>query len=171
MKPNILQLLPRSADEKRWVAEITGEDPTYHLKRSFVQEEGEGVWEIYDGWYQIHGECPGVTPFSKEYVLVKEGRMHRHIPYRVVLGHLEEIKAMGPQRMERMRRQIYAILDEIKREVDYEPLDEGIERQKEDVDMADDPDQLHNALNLLKKRKKEYIKQYLKTIPQNPQEH
>lgn len=170
MKPNVLQLLPIEEDGKCWIAEITGEDPVYRLKRTFLQEEGGSIWEIYDGWYQINGACPGVSPFIKEYVRVKDGRMHRNIPYPVVLGHIEEIKGMGPQRMERIRRQIYAILDEIKREVDYDPLEEGIERQKEDVDMADDPDQLQNALNTLKKRKKEYIKQYRKMIPENPNE-
>lgn len=160
LKPQILHLLPNTTDEKRWVAEITGEDPTFKLKRDFQPDSPEGVWEIYDGWYQIHGQAAGVSPFNKEYVHVKDGRMLRHLNFRYVLAHLDEIKASEPERMERMRKQIYAMLDEIKREAPYQPVEEAMERQKEDCDMTDEPDQLLAAITILKKKKAAMIKEY-----------
>lgn len=162
MKAQRLHLMPNVQDEKRWVAEITGEDPTYKLKRDFQPEETEGVWEIYDGWYQIHGTANGVSPFTKEYVHVKEGRMLRHLPFPYVLQHLDEIKAAEPARMERMRKQIYIILNEIKKAVPYEPIEEEIERQKEECDMCDDSEQLLGALSTLKKRRESMITEYKK---------
>ncbi len=90
--------------------------------------------------------------------------MLRHLPFSYVLGHLEEIKAAQPQRMERMRKQIYAILNEIKLAVPYEPVEEAIERQKEDCDMCDEPEQLLGALSTLLKRKEAMIKEYQKTF-------
>lgn len=164
MKPQILQLMPNTSDEKRWVAEITGEDPTFKLKRDFQPDDPEGVWEIYDGWYQIHGQAQGVSPFNKEYVHVKDGRMTRHLHFRVVLAHLEEIKAAEPIRMERMRKQIYKILNEIKQAAPYEPVEEAMERQKEECDLTDEPDQLLGAIAVLKKRKTSIIKDYQKTF-------
>ncbi|WP_373786295.1 hypothetical protein [Jeotgalibaca porci] len=164
MKPQILHLMPNTTDEKRWVAEITGEDPTFKLKRDFQPDGPEGVWEIYDGWYQIHGQATGVSPFNKEYVHVKNGRMLRHLNFRYVLAHLEDIKAAEPERMERMRKQIYVMLDEIKREAPYQPVEEAMERQKEDCNMTDEPDQLLGAIAILKKRKNAMIKEYHKTF-------
>lgn len=164
MKAQRLFLMPSEQDEKRWVAEITGEDKVFRVKRDFQPEISEGQWDIYDGWYQIHGTANGVSPFTKEYVHVKEGRMLRHLPFSYVLGHLEEIKAAQPQRMERMRKQIYAILNEIKLAVPYEPVEEAIERQKEDCDMCDEPEQLLVALSTLLKRKEAMIKEYQKTF-------
>ena len=67
-------------------------------------------------------------------------------------------------RMERMRKQIYAILNEIKLAVPYEPVEEAIERQKEDCDMCDEPEQLLGALSTLLKRKEAMIKEYQKTF-------
>lgn len=159
MKGQLLQLFPLEEDGKCWVAEITGEDKVYRLKRDFLAEESQGVWEIYDGWYQIHGQAPGVSPFQKEYVHVEEGRMLRHLNFPYVLHHLDEIKAMEPQRMERMRRQIYAVLDEIKEAAPYEPVEEGMEKQKEECDLCDEPEQLRGALYTIKKRKKTMIKE------------
>lgn len=163
MKPQYLQLEPNPTDEKRWVAEITGEDKVYRVKRDFQPEEG-GVWEIYDGWYQIHGQAPGVTPFQKEYVHVKNGRMLRHLPFSYILQHLEEIKAAEPERMERMRKQIYLILDEIKAAVPYQPVEEAMERQREECDLCDEPEQLLGALATIKKRKAALIKEYEKAF-------
>lgn len=163
LKPQYLQLLPNEQDEKKWVAEITGEDKVYRVKRDFQPEE-DGIWEVYDGWYQIHGQAPGVTPFNKEYVHVKDGRMLRHLPFRTVIQHLDEIKAAEPQRMARMRKQIYKMLDEIKTAAPYQPVEEAMERQKEECDMVDEPEQLLNALAILKKRKKIMIKEYQKAF-------
>lgn len=159
-KPQILQLLPHPEDEKRWVAEITDEDETFRLKRDFQPDEPEGVYEIYDGWYQIHGQANAVSPFTKEYVHVKNGRMLRHLNFRYVLQHLDEIKAAEPERMNRMRKQIYHILDEIKDAAPYQPVEEEIARQKEECDMCDESDQLLGAITTLKKRKKAMIKDY-----------
>ena len=156
----MLQLMPNQEDEKRWVAEITDEDETFKLKRDFQPDEPEGMWEIYDGWYQIHGQANGVSPFTKEYVHVKNGRMLRHLNFRYVLQHLDEIKAAQPERMDRMRQQIYKILDEIKEAAPYQPVEEDMERQREECDMCDEPDQLLSAITILKKRKKLIIKDY-----------
>ncbi|WP_373757665.1 hypothetical protein [Jeotgalibaca porci] len=84
--------------------------------------------------------------------------------FRYVLAHLEDIKAAEPERMERMRKQIYVMLDEIKREAPYQPVEEAMERQKEDCDMTDEPDQLLGAIAILKKRKDAMIKEYHKTF-------
>ena len=53
-------------------------------------------------------------------------------------------------------------MDEIKDAAYCEPVVEGIEKQKEDLDMADEPDQIKNALYMLKKQKQSYIQQYRK---------
>lgn len=163
MEPQRLQLLPNE-DEKRWVAEITGEDKVFRLKRDFQPEEGDGIWEIYDGWYQIHGQAPGVTPFQKEYVHVKNGRMLRHLSFGYMVQQLEEIKAAEPARMERLKRQIFRVLDDIKVAAPYEPVEEAIERQKEDCEMIEESGPLLAALTTLKKQKDTMIKEYQKTF-------
>lgn len=164
MKSQTLQLFPHEEDGKCWIAEITGEDKVYRLKRDFLPEESKNVWEVFDGWYQIHGQAPGVSPFIKEYVQVKDGRMLRHLNFSDMLQRLDEIKAMEPFRMERMRKQIYAVLDEIKQAAPYEAVEEGMERQKEECDMCDDPDELSAALHTIKKRKERMIKELQEQI-------
>ncbi|UJF16080.1 hypothetical protein LZ578_02770 [Jeotgalibaca sp. MA1X17-3] len=159
MKSQTLQLFPHEEDGKCWIAEITGEDEVYRLKRDFLPEESTHVWEIFDGWYQINGRAAGVSPFVKEYVKVKDGRMLRHLNFAYMIQQLEEIKAMEPERMVRMRKQIYAVLDEIKKEAPYEAVEEGMERQKEECDMCDEPEQLSAALRTIKKRKNNMIKE------------
>ena len=159
MKAQTLQLVPHEEDGKCWIAEITGEDEVYRLKRDFLPEESAHVWEVYDGWYQIHGQAPGVTPFIKEYVRVKNGRMLRHLNFSYMIQHLDEIKAMEPARMERMRKQIYEVLDEIKKAAPYEAVEEGMERQKEECDMCEEAEQLSAALRTIKKRKDNMIKE------------
>ena len=157
-----LQLSPADSESKCWVAEITGADEVYILKRDFIPAEPEGGWILYDGWYQLNGAVPGVTEFKKEYIRIKDGKVRRNLPFRELVESLDEIKAGEGPRVERMRREIIAILDEIKEAAYCEPGVEGIEKQKEDLDMADEPDQIKNALYMLKKQKQSYIQQYRK---------
>lgn len=160
-----LQLSPADSESKCWVAEITGADEVYILKRDFIPEEPEGGWILYDGWYQLNGAVPGVTEFKKEYIRIKDGKVRRNLPFRELVESLDEIKAGEGPRVERMRKEIIAILDEIKEAAYCEPVAEGIEKQKEDLDMADEPDQpdqIKNALYMLKKQKQSYIQQYRK---------
>ena len=84
------------------------------------------------------------------------------MPFRELVESMDEIKAGEGPRVERMRKEIIAILDEIKEAAYCEPVVEGIEKQKEDLDMADEPDQIKNALYMLKKQKQSYIQQYRK---------
>lgn len=157
-----LQLSPADSESKCWVAEITGEDEVYKLKRDFIPEEPEGGWILYDGWYQLNGTVPGVTEFRKEYIRIKDGKVRRNLAFRELVESLDEIKAGEGPRTERMRKEISAILDEIKAAAYCEPVAEGIEKQKEDLEMVDEPDQIRNALYMLKKQKQNYIKQYRK---------
>jgi len=98
----------------------------------------------------------------KEYIRIKDGKVRRNLAFRELVESLDEIKAGEGPRTERMRKEISAILDEIKAAAYCEPVAEGIEKQKEDLDMVDEPDQIRNALYMLKKQKQNYIKQYRK---------
>lgn len=158
VKPQLLQLLPYGEDEKRWVAEITGDDPTFRLKREFLAEESAGWYAIYDGYYQMHGQCPGISPFIKEYCLVKAGHMHRHVSFSEVMANLPAIKAAEPVRMAWLRHQIAATLDEIKQAVADEQIEEVIDRQKEDIDTVETSEQLRAGLAQLLKQKDSIIK-------------
>lgn len=160
LEPQYLQLMPLGEEQKRWVAEITGKDETFILKRDFQPEKTPGVWEMYDGWYQIHGQAPGITPFQKEYVRIKDRKMTRRLDFRFVLSHVDEIIAAEPQRKERLKHQIITVLNEIKTEAPYELVAEEIERQKEDLDLVDTADQLLGGLKVLLKRKDSIVKQY-----------
>lgn len=168
MKPQYLRLSPNIEDEKRWVAEITGKDETFIVKRDFQPEKATGMWEIYDGWYQIHGQAAGVTPFKKEYVRVKDGRMARGLGFRYVLEHIEEIIANEPERMDRLKQQIKTILDEIKIEAPYEQVAEAIDSQKEELDMVETSEQLLDGLKALLKRKEGIVKTYNDALKDQP---
>ena len=157
-----LNLMPANSESKCWVAEITGEDEVYKLKRDFIPADPSGTWVLYDGWYQLNGSMPGVTEFVKEYIRIIDGKVFRHLTFRDMLANLDVIKAGEGPRVERMRKEITAILDEIKEAAYCEQVVEGIEKQKEDLDMADEPDQIKSALYMLRKRKQQYINEYRK---------
>lgn len=160
MKMNFLYLNPSQADEKRWVAEITGEDPTYKLKRSFQPEHQPGVWAMYDGWYQIHGQVVGITPFQKEYVRIQNGKMTRRLPFRQVMADLPAIIAFEPQRIERLRHQINLELNDIIQQAPFDRVLIEMEQQKDEVSMVDSSDELLGGLTVLKKRKPMMIHHY-----------
>lgn len=162
MKPNYIQLQASSEDGKRWIAEITGDDEVFRVKRDFQPEMPGGIWEIYDGWYQIHGQVANVTPFQKEYVWVRNGQMERNLSFRDVMYHLDEIKAAEPQRLERIKQQIVAEFNDIHLAAPYEQVGEELERQKEDLDFIENSSQAIAGLATLRKRKNEMIKQYQK---------
>lgn len=160
LKPQYLNLMPNVEDEKRWVAEITGRDETFVLKRDFQPEASPGVWEMYDGWYQIHGQVEGITPFQKEYVRVLEGKMTRRLPFRYVVQQIPEIMAMEDQRKDRLKHQIGIVFEEIIEAAPYEQVRESIEMQRDDLDMVETSEQLLNGLKVLRQRKDSIIKQY-----------
>lgn len=162
-----LPLMPIGEDEKRWLAEITGEDETFVLKRDFQPEIRPGVWEIYDGWYQIHGQFPGITPFEKEYVLVQNGQMSRHLGFRYMVQALPHIKAYEEKRKERLAYQINQILDEIHEAAPYEGVEEALLSQKEDMSMVETSSELVNGLRILLKQKDAIIKRYQKYYDQS----
>ncbi|MFL2144172.1 hypothetical protein [Ruoffia sp. FAM 20857] len=164
LKPQYLQLQPSAADEKRWVAEITGDDPTFILSREFQPEIEPGVWAMYDGWYQIHGQTPGITPFQKEYVRVLDGKMTRRLDFRFVKEHVPQIKAAEPERKERLKHQIISVFNEIKAEVPHELVDEAIMQQQEDLDMVETSQELLGGLKVLLKQKDRIIKSYKEAV-------
>ena len=155
-----LPLMPIGEDEKRWMAEITGDDETFVLKRDFQPEIRPGVWEIYDGWYQIHGQFPGISPFEKEYVLVQNGQMTRHLDFRYMISALPQIKAYEEQRKERLAYQITKILDEIYEAVPYDGVSDAILSQKEDMSMVESSSELVKGLANILKQKDDIIKKY-----------
>lgn len=155
-------------DEKKWVAEITGEDPAFKLKRTFLPEIEPNTYEIYDGFYQIHGTCPGVTPFQKEYCVVENGHMQRRWHFGQVMQKLDTIKAMEPQRIQRVKQQLNTQLDAIKAALNDERVDEDIMYQKEQIDMMDEFDQLASAYSQLMKQKKDIIKRYEEQLANQP---
>lgn len=155
-----LPLLPIGEDEKRWVAEITGDDETFVLKRDFQPEIRTGVWELFDGWYQIHGQFPGISPFQKEYVLIQNGHMTRHLDFRYMIRELPRIKAYEDQRKERLIYQINKEFDDIYEQAPYEGVEEALIRQKEDLSMIETSSELLSGLDVLLKQKDQIIKQY-----------
>lgn len=160
MEAKHIQLMTAGPEEKVWIAEITDEDETFKLKRDFLPEKRDGIWDLYPGWYQINGAAPGVTPFLKEYVKVEHGTMTRFQDFRWMMQELPKIKAYDSQRLERVKHQIRLELDEIKEAVPYEPAAEALERQKEDLDMIESSSQAIASLGMVRKRKAVMIKQY-----------
>lgn len=155
-----LPLMPIGPDEKRWLAEITGDDETFVLKRDFQPELKPGVWQIFDGWYQIHGQFPGISPFEKEYVIVQDGHMMRHLDFRYMINELPKIKAYEEQRKHRLIYQITTILDEIVAEAPYEGVEEAMLEQKEAMSMVETSSELLNGLSILLKQKDQMIKRF-----------
>ncbi|MCZ0717399.1 hypothetical protein [Aerococcus kribbianus] len=158
-------------DGKKWVAEITGEDPTFKLKRTFLPEINPNTYAIYDGYYQIYGQCPGISPFEKEYCWVIDGHMHRHLSFRQVLGQLDQIKALDDQRTERIKVQIKAVLDAIANELDHELVDQDMAFQKESIDFMDDFDALAAGYSQLIKQKEQMIQRYQNKLDQLPEDY
>lgn len=115
---------------------------------------------MYDGWYQIQGQTPGISPFQKEYVRVLDGKMTRRLSFRYVVAHVPEIKAAEPERKERLKHQIISILEEIKTAVPHEFVEEALLKQKEDLDMIETSEELLGGLKVLLKQKERIIKEY-----------
>ena len=138
-----LPLMPIGEDEKRWMAEITGDDETFVLKRDFQPEIR-----------------PGISPFEKEYVLVQNGQMTRHLDFRYMISALPQIKAYEEQRKERLAYQITKILDEIYEAVPYDGVSDAILSQKEDMSMVETSSELVKGLANILKQKDDIIKKY-----------
>lgn len=164
MKVNYLKMMPHPEDGKSWLAELTDEDPTFRLKREFQPEIENGVWDIYDGFYQVHGQVANITPFHKEYVRVKDGKMQRRLDVRYMLGHLAEIKAFEDQRLDRIKHQIKLELEDIYKQAPYEAVLLSIEKQKDDLDMVENSSQALGGLAQLRKQKDYIIKQFQTTF-------
>lgn len=160
MKVNYLKMMPSPEDGKRWLAEITDEDPTFRLKRDFQPEIKDGVWDIYDGWYQVHGHVANITPFHKEYVLVRDGKMQRRLDSRYMMAHLNDIKAFDNKRLERIKYQIKLELDDIYKQAPYEAVLLAMERQSDDLDLIENSSQALAGLSQLRKQKDYIIKQF-----------
>lgn len=121
---------------------------------------------MYDGWYQIHGQVEGITPFQKEYVRVLDGKMTRRLPLRYVVQHTPEILDMEDERKNRLKRQIGTVFNEIIKAAPYEQVREAIEMQRDDLDMVETSEQLLNGLKVLRQRKEGIIKQYRNAFSQ-----
>lgn len=156
----VLFLLAHETDDKKWVAEITGEDPVYKLQRSFLRESTENEYVLYDGYYQIYGIHPGITPFDKEYCRVSQGQMTRYLTYQQVLQALPEIIARSHERVERYQKLIITGLDEMAQQLDHELITEEIQYQKEEVLFNQDEQELKQAYDFFNSQRPKMIKQY-----------
>lgn len=161
--PQYLTLSP-GEDGKVWVAEIIGDDPVYRLKRIFLPEVEPGVFEIYDGYYQIHGIYPGISPFQKEYCKVINGHMERRIPVRYFYQEIEKIKSLDDQRLARLKYQINQHLQEIAQQLDHPWVSEEISYQLDQVDSLSDVEMANAGLSQLLQRKDSIIKHYHKSL-------
>lgn len=145
---------------KKWVAEIIDEDPTFRLKRMFLPEIKTGTFAIYDGFYQIYGQHPGISPFVKEYCRVEQGHMQRRLAFYEVVNHLPAIKAAEPQRIQHLKEQIFQVLAEILQAVDHEMVQEDLMYLKEQVEDVGDSQSLNSGLAQLLKNKELMIADY-----------
>lgn len=162
MKAFIIELHPSELDGKCWVAEITDEDKTFRLKREFQPEIKENTWELYDGWYQIHGQSPTSPSYEKEYAIVKNGQIIRNLNANFFIQHLDKIKSLEEKRLERIKYQINCELNEMKEKVPYDPFNEMIESQKDDLSFIENSSQAIAGLATIRKRKETIITQYQK---------
>ena len=162
-KPQILSLSPHE-DGKQWVAEITGDDPIYRLKRIFLPEFEPGFYQIFDGVYQIHGIYPGISPFVKEYCVVHEGKMERRIPVQAVYRMIPQLKKYEEDRIQRIKHQIQTVFEEIIQEVDHEIVREAVIFQLESLDDVNDSGQLMQGLGQLLKQKTAMIQEYQRKV-------
>lgn len=163
MKAQFLKL-ENNSDDKKWVAEIVGEDPTFKLSRIFLPEVEKGVYAIFDGIYQIHGIHPGITPFNKEYCRVHHGHMQRNLSMQDVLQKVPELMAEEPRRNARIKYQIRGILEEITQAVDHELIRNNMEYQIEQLDNLEETKSLMATLSQLIKQKDQMIKHYQKLL-------
>lgn len=147
-------------DEKKWVAEIIGEDPQFKVRRYFLKEVSEGYYPIYDGVYQIYGKCDGITPFQKEYCIVQEGKMRRRLQFYEVMQYLPWIISETSHRVARLKHDIEQILDEILVELEADFLREEIFYQKEQLSFEEDEVTLRYALDKLNVEKETMIETY-----------
>lgn len=161
--PQYLTLSP-GEDGKAWVAEIIGDDPVYRLKRIFLPEVEPGVYEIYDGYYQVHGIYPGISPFQKEYCKVVHGHMERRIPVRSFYQEINQIKSLNDQRLARLKFQIHQQLAEIDQALDHEWVSEDIAYQRDQVDSLSDVEMANAGLSQILQRKKVIIDHYRKAL-------
>ena len=157
-----LLLSPHPEDEKVWVAELTGPHETYRLNREFLRPDESGIYNIYDGWYQMHGDFEGITPFTKEYVTVHDGQMTRGLQSHEMIHQLPAIEAYKDQRLQRLKQQIYEELDELYDLFPEEEVAEQILYQKDEAGMETDVSRLYEALAELIRRKPAIIQQYKK---------
>lgn len=159
-----LELLPHPQDQKQWIAEITGPDETYHVKREFLPLE-EDHYRIYDGWYQIHGTFPSAqTPFTKEYCYVQDGQMVRNRSYRQTLSELDQITVFESKRVERLKDYIKDHLDDIYQQVPHEMVQEALFEQKDQLSFINTSSELYQGLHQLLFQKERYIKRFQEGI-------
>lgn len=161
MQSHYLELSPHE-DGKRWIAEITGPDEAFGLKREFQPEITPGVYQIFDGYYQIHGIFPGITPFQKEYVIVQDGQMTRRVSYQVIRQNIPAIVAYTPQRKERLIYQIKEQFKEIYEAAPYYFVQEELLQQEESLGMVDTSEALLQGLTTILKQKDQMIAYYQK---------
>lgn len=156
------------------MAELVGPDPTFKLQRDFLPEMSENHYELFDGFYQIHGTHPGITPFTKEYCRVENGEMTRYLSFRKMLAWIPQMQALEPVRYEQVKSQIVRIFDEMADELDHPWVRESIMYQKEDIDLAENSQELRRALNQLIRQRPSIIKQYkekLEIVRQIPEDY
>lgn len=159
IKPQILTLYEHE-DGKKWVAELVGADPIYKLKRDFLPEIEPNTYELFDGFYQIHGIHPGITPFTKEYCRVINGQMTRYLSFREMLGWIPQMEALMLVRMANIKEQIIGQLDSVNAQFDHYLIQDEIMYQKEQVDLVDDAAQLNQILAQLIRQKPRMIKNF-----------
>ncbi|MGF3113843.1 hypothetical protein ACQV2R_00430 [Facklamia sp. P12937] len=162
-KAQKLTLSPNS-DEKMWIAEIVGEDPVYRLKRVFLPEFEKGTYHLYDGIYQIHGIYPGISPFSKEYCIVKHGHMQRKIPLETIYQLLPQIESQESRRKKRLKHQIIEKLNVIGKKLEHELVWRDIDYQKDQLDSLENSQQLTLTLGQLIKQEEKIVDSYKKAI-------
>lgn len=157
--PQYLDLMP-GEDGKVWVAEIAGDDAIYKLKRVFLPQIKEGVYEIFDGAYQIHGIHPGITPFNKEYCLVNHGHMERRVPFGSMIEILPYLKQYEPVRCQRIKFQITEQLQSIRNLLNHDLVTEDIHYMIDQLDDLEGSQELTQTLTQLIKRKPQMIEDY-----------
>lgn len=157
--PQYLEL--QAADDgKVWVAEIIDEDKSFGLKRIFLPQVQPGVYEMFDGAYQINGIHPGITPFKKEYCLINKGHMERRVPFGSIIEILPYLKKFENERKRRIEFQIRTILKDIAAEFNHEQVNEEINYMQEQLQDLETSEQLMATFAQLLKRKDAIIKSY-----------
>lgn len=162
--PSHYLTLTEQEDDKLWLAEIVDEDPTFRLKRLFLPAYEKGKYLLYDGVYQIHGVCDGITPFNKECCLIHQGKMQRYLAMSQVLSLLPAIKDFEGQRLQRIKSQIRQILAEIGQTADHPLIQENLDYQSQMVDDLDTSEAANACLTQLIKEKDRMITYYTQLL-------